>query len=90
MESNMPWWIYARKYLQLVDDHRKVGHRNDWVVISMEDWAEIRPLHRSNGLGKREITRRLGISRVTVDRALASDRPLKYSWPAVARWFTPV
>ena len=73
-----------------VDDHRKVGHRNDWVVISMEDWAEIRALHRRDGLSKREIARRLGISRVTVDRALASDRPPKYARPAVATGFTPV
>jgi len=27
--------------------HRKEGHRNDWVVISMKDWAEIRGSHRS-------------------------------------------
>jgi len=56
----------------------------------MEDWAEIRALHRRDGLSKREIARRLGISRVTVDRALASDRPPKYSRPAVATGFTPV
>ena len=56
----------------------------------MEDWAEIRALHRRDGLSKREIARRLGISRVTVDRALASDRPPKYSRPKVATSFTPV
>ena len=56
----------------------------------MEDWAEIRALHRRDGLSKREIARRLGISRVTVDRALASDRPPRYSRPAVATSFTPV
>ncbi len=56
----------------------------------MEDWAEIRALHRRDGLSKREFARRLGISRVTVDRALASDRPPQYSWPAVATSFTPV
>ena len=28
----------------------------------MEDWAEIRALHRRDGLSKREIARRLGIS----------------------------
>lgn len=56
----------------------------------MEDWAEIRVLHRRDGLSKREIARRLGISRVTVDRALASDRPPRYSRPAVETSFTPV
>ena len=56
----------------------------------MEDWAEIRALHRRDGVSKREIARRLGISRVTVDRALASDRPPRYSRPAVATSFTAV
>lgn len=41
-------------------------------------------------MSKREIARRLGISRVTVDRALASDRPPKYSRPHVVTAFTPV
>ena len=60
------------------------------MVITLEDWAEIRALHRRDGVSKREIARRLGISRVTVDRALASDRPPRYSRPAVATSFTPV
>ena len=59
-------------------------------MISMEDWAEIRVLHRRDGLSKREIARRLRISRVTVDRALASDRPPRYSRPPVETSFTPV
>jgi transposase len=56
----------------------------------MEDWAEIRALYRRDGLSKREIARRLGISRVTVDRALASDRPPKYARPQVVTAFTLV
>ncbi len=60
------------------------------MVITLEDWAEIRALHRRDGVSKREIARRLGISRVTVDRALASDRPPRYSRPAVATSFTVV
>lgn len=59
-------------------------------MIPMEDWAEIRVLHRRDGLSKREIARQLGISRVTVDRALASDRPPRYSRPPVETSFTPV
>jgi len=47
-------------------------------VISVEDWAEIRRLHRSEGVSQAAIARRLGISRNTVARALASDRPPKY------------
>lgn len=56
----------------------------------MEDWAEIRVPHRRDGLSKREIARRMRISRVTVDRALASDRPPQYSRPVVDTSFTPV
>ena len=47
-------------------------------MISVEDWAEIRRLHRSEGVSQAAISRRLGISRNTVARALASDRPPKY------------
>lgn len=44
----------------------------------MEDWAEIRRLHRSEKVPIKEITRRMGISRNTVRAALASDRPPRY------------
>lgn len=44
----------------------------------MEDWAEIRRLHYSEGLPKAEVARQLGIARNTVRAALASDRPPKY------------
>lgn len=47
----------------------------------MEDWAEIRRLHRSESLPIREIARRLGISRNTVRSALASNRPPRYERP---------
>lgn len=47
-------------------------------MISVEDWAEIRRLHRSEGVSQAAIARRLGISRNTVARALALDRPPKY------------
>lgn len=49
-----------------------------WGVISLEDWAEIRRLHHSEGLSKAAIARRLGIARNTVARAVAADRPPKY------------
>jgi hypothetical protein len=49
-----------------------------WGVITLEDWAEIRRLHRSEKLSQAAIARRLGIARNTVARALASDRPPKY------------
>ncbi|RZS61209.1 transposase [Xylanimonas ulmi] len=44
----------------------------------MENWAEIRRLHRSEGVAIKEIARRLGIARNTVRAALASDRPPQY------------
>ncbi|GII96370.1 transposase [Sinosporangium siamense] len=44
----------------------------------MEDWAEVRRLHRAEGMPIKAIVRRLGISRNTVRRALASDEPPKY------------
>ena len=47
-------------------------------MISIEDWAEIRRLHRAEGVPIKEIARRLNISRNTVRAALASDRPPKY------------
>ncbi|MEV4512564.1 IS21 family transposase [Dactylosporangium sp. NPDC049525] len=47
-------------------------------MISVEDWAEIRRLHRSEGVSQAAIARRLRISRNTVARALASDRPPRY------------
>ncbi|WP_345554646.1 IS21 family transposase [Streptomyces lannensis] len=47
-------------------------------MISVEDWAEIRRLHRAEEMPIRAIARKLGISRTTVRRAVASDRPPKY------------
>lgn len=48
----------------------------------MEDWAEIRRLHRAEGVPIKEIVRRLGVARNTVRAALASDRPPRYERPA--------
>jgi transposase len=44
----------------------------------VEDWAEIRRLHRAEGLGIKTIAKTLGISRNTVRAAIASDAPPKY------------
>jgi Mu transposase, C-terminal domain/Helix-turn-helix domain of resolvase len=47
-------------------------------VITLEDWALIRGL-AAEGIPKSQIAVRLGISRNTVARAVASDEPPKYS-----------
>jgi transposase len=47
-------------------------------VLAVEDWAEIRRLHRSEGLSARAVARRLGVSRGAVARALALVGPPKY------------
>lgn len=44
-------------------------------MLDVEDWAEIRRLHRAEGLSIKEITRRLGVARNTVRSALRSDSP---------------
>lgn len=59
-------------------------------MIRVEDWAEIRRLHRAEGLSARAVARRLGISRGTVLRALASDRPPKYQRPLKGSAVDPV
>jgi transposase len=61
-------------------------------VISVEDWAEIRRLHRAEGLPIRQIARVMDISRNTVRAALRSDGPPRYERAAngsVADGFEP-
>jgi transposase len=47
-------------------------------LLSVEDWAEIRRLHRAEGLGIKTIARTLGVSRNTVRAAIAADGPPRY------------
>jgi len=44
----------------------------------VEDWAEIRHLHASQGMSIRAIAKHLSIARDTVARALAADGPPRY------------
>ena len=44
-------------------------------VLHVEDWAEIRRLHRAERLPIKVIARLMGISRNTVKAALAADGP---------------
>ena len=50
--------------------------------MSVEDWAEIRRLHRSEGMPIKAIARVMGVGRNTVRRALAAEGPPKYQRPA--------
>jgi transposase len=48
-------------------------------VLKVEDWAEIRRLHRAEDLSINEIVRRLGVSRNTVGAAVRSDSPPEFN-----------
>jgi transposase len=50
-------------------------------LIDVEDWAEIRRLHRAEGLSIKAIVRRTGVARNTVRDALRSDGPPRYERP---------
>jgi transposase len=50
-------------------------------VLSVEDWAEIRRLHRAEQMPVKAIARVMGVSRNTVRAAVASSRPPKYERP---------
>jgi transposase len=46
--------------------------------MNLDEWAEIRRLHRSEGMGIKAIARQVGVARNTVRAALAADTPPKY------------
>jgi len=60
------------------------------VVIRVQDWAEIRHLHFSEGLSARAIALRLGLARDTVSRALRIESPPRYFRPAAGSAFDGV
>ena len=47
-------------------------------MIDVEEWAEMRRLHRAEGMGIKAIARRLGVARNTVRTALRSDEVPSY------------
>ena len=47
-------------------------------MVGVEQWAEIRRMYRVERLSIREISKRMGLHRKTVRRALAADTPPKY------------
>jgi Helix-turn-helix domain of resolvase len=50
-------------------------------VLGVEDWAEIRRLHRAEQMPIKAIARVTGVSRNTVRRALAAEGPPRYQRP---------
>ena len=55
-------------------------------MLKVEEWAEIRRLHRVEGVSIRAISRRLGVDRRTVDRALSSeDMPVYHRAPSPSK-----
>lgn len=58
-------------------------------MISVQQWAEIRRMHFVEGLGIREIGRRMGVHRETVRRALRASTPPRYARPAKGSLLDP-
>jgi ActR/RegA family two-component response regulator len=61
------------RVLTLVDHGDRAGE--EARVVGVEQWAEIRRLYRVERLSIREISRRTGLHRKTVRRALAAAVP---------------
>jgi len=55
----------------------------------VEQWAEIRRLRAVEKLSIREISRRTGLHRKTVRRALAAEGPPRYARPAAGSKLDP-
>jgi transposase len=58
-------------------------------VVGVEQWAEIRRMHRVERLSIREISKRTGLHRKTIRRALAAEAPPTYSRPAAVSKLDP-
>jgi transposase len=58
-------------------------------VVGVEQWAEVRRLHGVERLSIREISRRTGLHRKTVRRALAAGQPPRYSRASVGSKLDP-
>jgi transposase len=55
-----------------------IGSGEEERVVGVEQWAEIRRMHRVERLSIRDISRRTGLHRKTVRRALAAETPPRY------------
>jgi transposase len=66
-----------------------VVKRGGSEVVGVEQWAEVRRMHRVEGLSGREISRRTGLHRDTVARLLAATAPPKYERVSVGSKLDP-
>ena len=58
-------------------------------MVGVEQWAEIRRMHRVERLSIREISKRTGLHRKTIRRALTAETPPAYSRPAAVSKLDP-
>jgi len=58
-------------------------------VVDVEQWAEVRRMHAVDGLSIREISKRTGLHRQTVRRALAAAQPPRYVRPPAGSKLDP-
>jgi hypothetical protein len=75
-------WRSRARRAQAAECRRSLKTRppsHDRMVITVQDWTEIRYLHGSEGMSVRAISARLGLSRDTVSRAVKSSSPPRYA-----------
>ena len=58
-------------------------------MVGVEQWAEVRRLHWVDGVSIREISKRTGLHRKTIRRALATTESPKYSRGAAGSKLDP-
>ena len=58
-------------------------------MVGVEQWAEIRRMHRVERLSIREISKRTGLHRKTIRRALAAETPPRYARPSAVSKLDP-
>jgi transposase len=58
-------------------------------VVGVELWAEVRRMHRADGLSHREISRRTGLARDTVTRLIAAPESPRYERKPVGSKLDP-
>jgi transposase len=58
-------------------------------LIGVEQWAEVRRMHRVEGLSGREISRRTGLHRDTIARLLVAPEPPRYQRKAAGSKLDP-